>query len=90
MAEIIDPAPYTTVYDPTCGTARLLIKPRLVFERNYPDQKSKAPKLYGQELNHTTFAIAKMNAVIYDFAIRVWKLGTRFSIRSLWRQLFCC
>ena len=78
MAEMIDPAPYTTVYDPTCGTARLLIKPRLVFERNYPDQKSKAPKLYGQELNHTTFAIAKMNAVIYDFRDSSLEIGETF------------
>jgi type I restriction enzyme M protein len=78
MAEIIDPAPYTTIYDPTCGSARLLIKPRLVFERNYPDQKSKAPKLYGQELNHTTFAIAKMNAVIYDFRDSSLEIGDTF------------
>jgi type I restriction enzyme M protein len=78
MAEIIDPAPYTTIYDPTCGSARLLIKPRLVFERNYPDQKSKAPKLYGQELNHTTFAIAKMNAVIYNFLDSSLEIGDTF------------
>ncbi len=61
IAEIIDPKPYTTVYDPTCGSGRLLIKPRLVFNRKHPGEESKAPRLFGQELNTTTFAIAKMN-----------------------------
>jgi type I restriction enzyme M protein len=33
MAELLNPAPYKTVYDPTCGSAGLLIKARLVFEQ---------------------------------------------------------
>ena len=56
MAELINPAPYTTVYDPACGSAGLLIKSRLLFEHRRPDAKSRAPKLYGQELNPVTFA----------------------------------
>src|SRR5690606_17465604 len=57
MAELIDPRPYTTVYDPACGSGGLLIKARLLFEQRHPDEKSKAPRLYGQELNPVTFAM---------------------------------
>src|SRR5712692_3218578 len=57
IAELIRPAPYTTVYDPACGSGGLLIKARLLFEQRHPDQRSKAPKLFGQELNSMTFAI---------------------------------
>jgi len=67
MARLIDPAPHTRIYDPTCGSAGLLIKARLLFEQQHPDQKTKAPKLYGQELNATTFAMAKMNMVLHDY-----------------------
>lgn len=49
MASLINPAPYTTVYDPTCGSAGLLIKARLLFEQRHPGQKGKAPKLHGQD-----------------------------------------
>jgi type I restriction enzyme M protein len=48
MAVLLDPRPYSSVYDPTCGSAGLLIKMRLLFEQKHPDQKSKAPILYGQ------------------------------------------
>ncbi|MCC5610559.1 type I restriction-modification system subunit M [Nostoc sp. CHAB 5834] len=75
IAEIIDPEPYTTVYDPTCGSGRLLIKPRLVFNRKHPGEESKAPRLYGQELNPTTFAIAKMNMFLQDFTDTVLDIG---------------
>ena len=67
MARIINPEPYTTIYDPACGSGGLLIKPRLLFERTHPDKESQAPKIYGQELTATTYAMAKMNAFLHDF-----------------------
>ncbi|MBW1947290.1 MAG: SAM-dependent DNA methyltransferase [Deltaproteobacteria bacterium] len=67
IANLIDPAPHTTIYDPACGSAGLLIKARLLFEQKKPEQKTKAPKLYGQELNPTTFAMAKMNMFLHDY-----------------------
>ncbi len=78
MAKLIDPAPKTTVYDPTCGSAGLLIKARLVFEQHHPDQKSKAPKLYGQELNPVTFAMAKMNMFLHDYTDSHFAIGDTF------------
>lgn len=79
MAEIINPEPYTTIYDPTCGSGRLLIKPRLVFEKYHPGQESKAPRLFGQESTHTTFAIAKMNMFLQDFTDSCLELGDTFT-----------
>src|SRR5438132_1406028 len=63
LSELIDPAPFSTVHDPTCGSAGLLIKARLVYERKHPDKRSQAPRLFGQELNPVTYAMAKMNMV---------------------------
>lgn len=79
MAHLLDPKPYTTVYDPTCGSAGLLIKARLLFEQKNPTQKSKAPKLYGQELNPVTFAMAKMNMFLHDYTDSLFAIGDTFT-----------
>jgi len=78
MAQLINPAPKTTVYDPACGSAGLLIKARLVFEQSNPEQRSKAPRLYGQELNPTTFAMAKMNMFLHDYTDSFFAIGDTF------------
>lgn len=67
IAELINPEPKSTVYDPACGSGGLLIKARLLFENRHPDERSKAPKLYGQELNPITYAMAKMNVFLHDY-----------------------
>jgi type I restriction enzyme M protein len=78
MAELIRPAPYRTVYDPCCGSGGLLIKARLLFEHKSPKDRSKAPKLFGQELNPTTFAIAKMNMFLHDYRDSSIAIGDTF------------
>lgn len=78
MAELLDPAPHRFAYDPTCGSAGLLIKLRMHFERRHPDEKAKAPKLFGQEMNATTFAMAKMNAFLHDFTGAQFQIGDTF------------
>ena len=78
MARLINPEPHTTIYDPACGSGGLLIKPRLLFAMTHPDEKSAAPKIYGQELTHTTFAMAKMNAFLHDFTNADLHIGDTF------------
>ena len=78
MARIINPQPYTTIYDPACGSGGLLIKPRLLFERTHPDKEGQAPKIYGQELTPTTYAMAKMNAFLHDFIGAELHIGDTF------------
>lgn len=67
MGEILDPPPYATVYDPTCGSGGLLIKARMAFEQKHPDKKTQAPHLKGQELNPVTYAMARMNMILHDY-----------------------
>jgi type I restriction enzyme M protein len=79
MAHLIDAQPYTTVYDPTCGSAGLLIKARLLFEEKNPTHKSKSPKLFGQETNAVTFAMAKMNMFLHDYTDSTFQIGDTFT-----------
>jgi type I restriction enzyme M protein len=78
IAHLINPEPHTTIYDPACGSAGLLIKARLVYKAEHPDEKSAAPKLFGQELNPTTFAMAKMNMFLHDFRDSSFSIGDTF------------
>ena len=67
MSYLLDPKEGEEVYDPCCGSGGLLIKCYLRFKEKYGDNPSVAPlRFYGQEINPTTFAMAKMNAFIYD------------------------
>jgi type I restriction enzyme M protein len=79
MAHLIDPQPYRTAYDPTCGSAGLLIKCRLLFEQRHPEQKDKAPHLFGQESNPVTFAMAKMNMFLHDYTDSLFAIGDTFT-----------
>ena len=80
MARILDPQPGMTVYDPCCGSAGLLIKQhlRLLETHGKPTNghlrlpAEVAPlKVYGQELNASTYAISRMNAVIHDMEAEI-------------------
>lgn len=75
MARLLEPEPGMTVYDPACGSGGLLIKCHLrllethgVRENGHPRLPLQhAPlRLFGQEINPATFAMARMNAVIHD------------------------
>jgi|HubBroStandDraft_2_1064218.scaffolds.fasta_scaffold00464_11 type I restriction enzyme M protein len=79
IAHLIDPKPYTTVYDPACGSAGLLIKARLLFEERNPTHKSQSPRLFGQESNAVTFAMAKMNMFLHDYTDSTFQIGDTFT-----------
>jgi type I restriction enzyme M protein len=49
-----------------------------VYEKKHPDEKSKAPRLWGQELNPTTFAMAKMNMFLHDYTDSNFAIGDTF------------
>jgi type I restriction enzyme M protein len=77
MAQLIDPRAGTDVYDPACGSAGLLIKTHLVFTQNHPTNHH-PPKLYGQELNPTTYAMAKMNTFLHGILEAQLAIGDTF------------
>jgi type I restriction enzyme M protein len=68
MARIMGPAPGMTIYDPCCGSAGLLIKCQLVAkERKVGSATRNAPvRLFGQENEPGTWAMANMNMIIHD------------------------
>ena len=64
IAYLLDPEEGEEIYDPACGSGGLLIKSQLVLKEK---KDIKIPlKLYGQEINPFTYAMAKMNAFIHD------------------------
>ncbi len=65
MAQIMRPRPGETCHDYACGSAGLLIKLQLVARET--DPTSRVPlRLYGQELQADSYAVAHMNAIIHD------------------------
>lgn len=72
MAQILDPKPGEEVYDPCCGSGGLLIKCAMNFREKYHNDPEVAPlQFYGQENQHATFAMAKMNTFIHDMEAQI-------------------
>ena len=70
MAHIMRPRPGETCHDYACGSAGLLVKLQLVARET--DPTSRVPlKLYGQELQADSYAVAHMNAIIHDMDVRI-------------------
>ena len=70
MVQMLDPQPGERIYDPTCGTGGMLISALDQVRRG--GQEHRTLGLYGQERNHLTAAIARMNLVLHgveDFEI---------------------
>jgi type I restriction enzyme M protein len=69
MARILDPEPGMTCYDPTIGSAGLVIKLQLALlekVRAKGLKKYEPLKMYGQEYLPLTWAMANMNMVIHE------------------------
>lgn len=72
MARILEPEPGAEVYDPCCGSGGLLIKCYLRFRELHGEDASVEPlRFHGQEILHSTFAMAKMNAFIHDMEAEI-------------------
>ena len=70
MAHILRPKPGEECHDYACGSAGLLVKLQLVAREL--DPTSKVPlKLYGQELQAESYAVAQMNAIIHDMQVEM-------------------
>ena len=68
LVKILAPKPGETVYDPACGTGGMLIE----AIRQMNDEKASYGRIYGQEKNLATSAIARMNLYLHgalDFKI---------------------
>ncbi len=70
MGLILDPQPGESVYDPACGTGGMLLE--CVDHLKDEDKDARTLKLYGQEKNLTSSAIARMNMFLHgieDFRV---------------------
>lgn len=63
MTLIMDPQPGESVYDPTCGSGGLLLNCALHLKEQGKEFRNL--KLYGQEINLITSAIARMNMFMH-------------------------
>lgn len=75
MARLLDPQPGMEIYDPCCGSSGLLIKCHLRLQETHgvaTDGHHRLPsdvaplRLFGQEINPSTFAMSRMNCFIHD------------------------
>ncbi len=59
LAKLLNPQPGDRIIDPTCGSGSLLIKlSKQVGSKNF--------SLYGQEINGSTWALARMNMFLHE------------------------
>lgn len=70
MAEILQPQPNESIYDPTCGSGGMLVK-SLDYLRSH-GKEWQGVQVFGQEVNGLTSSIARMNLYlngVEDFSI---------------------
>lgn len=70
IVKLIDPKPGHEIYDPTCGCGGMLVEAANYIRDTYPDDGvvmgKPNCKLYGQEKNLGTWAIAKLNMFLHN------------------------
>jgi len=64
MAEILDPEENESICDPACGSGGLLVES--VNHVREAGGDARTLRIYGQEINQTTAAIARMNLYLHD------------------------
>jgi len=72
MVNILDPKEGESIYDPACGTGGMLLEAIHHVRESHGDDRTLWGKLFGQEKNLTTSAIARMNLFLHgasDFQI---------------------
>ena len=68
MVNILDPRERESIYDPACGTGGMLLEAIHHVRENHGDDRTLWGKLFGQEKNLTTSAIARMNLFLHGAA----------------------
>lgn len=64
MTQITDPKSHESIYDPTCGSGGILLSSALHLKEQGKEYRTL--KLYGQELNLITSAIARINMFMHN------------------------
>lgn len=72
MVNILDPKPGESIYDPSCGSGGMLIETVKHVKEEGGDPRLLFGRIFGQEKNINTAAIARMNLILHgveDFSI---------------------
>lgn len=64
LVKLLDPRPKETIYDPACGSGGMLVE--TIDEVREHGGDVRTLRLFGQEVNLTTSAIARMNLYLHD------------------------
>ena len=80
-SEITEPKETFTVYDPTMGSGSLLLTVR---DELPGGERPGAIKFYGQELNTTTYNLARMNLMMHDVSYDNMKLHNADTLETDW------
>lgn len=75
IVEILDPKPGESVYDPSTGSAGMLITSYQHVENEHGKIEADKLFLFGQEANHKTLALSEMNLYIHDIRNAQLALG---------------
>jgi type I restriction enzyme M protein len=78
IVRILDPQPGETIYDPACGSGGMLVESINTVRAHEGDTRTL--RLYGQEVNLTTSAIARMNLFLHE--IEDFKIVRGDTLRS--------
>lgn len=65
MTRLLEPRPGESVYDPTCGSGGMLLATAMELRRQGKEYRNL--RLYGQEVNLMTSAMARMNLFMHGF-----------------------
>jgi type I restriction enzyme M protein len=68
MIEMLDPRERESIYDPACGTGGMLLEAIHHVRERHEDDRTLWGRLFGQEKNLTTSAIARMNLYLHGAA----------------------
>jgi type I restriction enzyme M protein len=66
IVDMLDPKPEESVYDPACGSGGMLIASYRHIAKARGKDEADRLFLFGQEANHKTLALARMNLYIHD------------------------
>lgn len=75
LVKILNPEPNESVYDPACGSGGMLIAAYQHVENEHGRDEAGKLFLSGQEANHKTLALSKMNLYIHDIRNAQLALG---------------
>jgi len=75
IVDMLEPKPGESVYDPACGSGGMLIISYQHAAKNHGKKGAEKIFLFGQEANHKTLALSKMNLNIHDIRNAQLSLG---------------